>query len=83
MTLTREAIDNINEFYRLTDDINDAYFFGPNATVNLEAERRVIKAKITADQFSAYLDAGIRPPHVVGQDVHDMWVAENFPELAE
>lgn len=83
MPLTREAIDNINEFYRLTHEINDAYFFGPNATADLESQRRAIRAKFTGAQLDAYLDADIRPPHIVGQDVHDMWVAESFPELAQ
>lgn len=52
MTLTREAIHFVNEFYRLTDDINNACFDGPNATVGLEAQRKTVRAKFTDAQFA-------------------------------
>lgn len=77
--LTREAIHTINEHYRLGDAADEAYFHGrEDEEAELEAQSKAFRAKVTEEQVSAYLDAGIRPPHTVGQEDHDAMVTEYF-----
>lgn len=82
--LTREAIHNINEHYRLGDAADEAHFYGrDDEDAELEAQSKAFRAKVTQEQMDAYTAAWIRPPHAVGQDEHDAMVRESFPELAQ
>ena len=77
--LTREAIRNINEHYRLGDAADEAHFYGrDDEDEELDAQSKVFRAKVTEEQVTAYMDAGIRPPHTIGQDEHDAMVNEYF-----
>ncbi|WP_330253096.1 hypothetical protein OG874_00325 [Nocardia sp. NBC_00565] len=82
--LTREAIHAINEHYRLGDAADEAHFYGRDEEdAELEAQSKAFRAKFTDDDLYAYLNAGIRPPHVVGQADHDAMVRETFPNLGQ
>ncbi|NKY60436.1 hypothetical protein [Nocardia flavorosea] len=82
MILTREAIANINEFYRLADEADRAYMENRTSDeVTLRQQAWEVRNKITALELHAYLQADLYPPHIAGRENHDAQVAVYYSTL--